>query len=340
MNPGIEMMAIPPGVQRLRGRIDLEHHTIELVILDLGDQLPGPQHAVCSLRTRQGIAMLVELIGVFSLVVIADGAVVPVHDALVGYVLKVKRILAVVEEVLPGEVELVHQAMECRVVLQRGMSQRLEPFLGGRFGVGSASIQDQSSGTVPQNGAASRCPPSCAMPTAAPIEAVRMTPSTIALEVSLPIQRDLITPRSRAATGAVTAVVATAPARHSAAALPWRRGVSAKRSGRKLLLAQEAAIDPAERVRPRRTSRFRSLSRARTRRLETVPTGRPRIRAASWWVFPSRSQSTTGPRNEPGSWLSSSSAPTQFLEVLLRGRVGFRSCHEDPLVPPVPAVGP
>ena len=137
---------------------------------------------------------------------------------------------------------------------------------------------------------------------------MRTTPSTIALDVSLLIQSDLITPSDRAATGAVTAVVATAPARHSAAA----RAVAARSSGETLWAEaspeQKAAIVAAERVRPRRTSRFRSLSRARTRRLETVPTGRPRIRAASWWVFPSRSQSTTGPRNEPGSWLSSSSS--------------------------------
>ena len=66
------------------------------------------------------------------------------------------------------------------------------------------------------------------------------------------------------------------------------------------------------------------IPRARTSRLETAPTGRPRIRAASWWVFPWRSQSTTGPRNESGNSLSSRSSAGARIH---RGSPRVRSRH-------------
>ena len=136
-------------------------------------------------------------------------------------------------------------------------------------------------------------------------------------------------PRTGLATAAVTAVVATAPARHSAARGPWRRGVSAKCSGRRLLLSKRPRSSlPRGSGRGGRAASAACRSRAPGGWRPCRPGGRGSERLPGG-SSPSRSQSTTGPRNEPGSWLSSSSSGTaQFVKILLRRRVGFRFAHE------------
>ena len=72
MNPRIKLVPISPGLERFRGRIDLEHDTIQLVILDL----TRPCHesaAHCRFPWAEAeIAFLVApLTGVHALVVVS-----------------------------------------------------------------------------------------------------------------------------------------------------------------------------------------------------------------------------------------------------------------------------
>ena len=101
--------------------------------------------------------------------------------------------------------------------------------------------------------------------------------------------------------------------------------------------SQEVRADPGERSlagsRPRRLSRSRSVCLALESRPLTVPTGHCSCRAASWLVFPSRQQRTSGSRYRSGNWLISSrssgmtagSGDSAGCSVLEPGRVIYRA---------------
>ena len=137
-----------------------------------------------------------------------------------------------------------------------------------------------------------------------PRESNRVAERIMPLDVSLAMNIVLSTPLVMLARYAGT--IPLRDPRRATWAAAW--DIAARRGGGTVIVARSRGGSAAEGSRPRRVSRVRSRLRARTSRLDTVPTGTPRIRAVSLWVLSSRSQRTTTARNDSGSLLNSSSS--------------------------------